>query len=89
MFIIHTSSTADVYLLLSQIVFYRMLDSIEVYDPEANKWQELPDALHAPTMGLGVCAHKGQLWVIGGMVQNAGKTDLVKDVRCYDPVAKE
>ncbi|KAF8791918.1 Beta-scruin like protein [Argiope bruennichi] len=65
-----------------------MLDSIEVYDPESNKWQELPDSLNAPTMGLEVCAHNGQLWVIGGMVQNGGKTDLVKDVRCYDPVAK-
>ncbi|CAL1279093.1 unnamed protein product [Larinioides sclopetarius] len=66
-----------------------MLDSIEVYNPESNKWQELPDPLDAPTMGLGVCAHQGQLWVIGGMVQNEGKTELVKKVRCYDPVAKE
>ncbi|GIY30087.1 hypothetical protein CEXT_443621 [Caerostris extrusa] len=31
-------------------------------------------------MGVSVCTHGGQLWVIGGMVQSkGGKIDLVKD----------
>ncbi|GIY30083.1 hypothetical protein CEXT_443581 [Caerostris extrusa] len=37
-------------------------------------------------MGVGVCTHGGQLWVIGGMVQNKGrKIDLIKDGKRYDP----
>ncbi|GIX96054.1 beta-scruin [Caerostris darwini] len=63
-----------------------MLDSVEVYDPEKNAWYELNSHLDSPSMGVGVCTHGGQLWVIGGMVQSkAGKIDLVKDVKRYDP----
>ncbi|GIY21818.1 uncharacterized protein CEXT_371031 [Caerostris extrusa] len=63
-----------------------MLDSVEVYDPEKNTWYELNSHLDSPSMGVGVCTHGGQLWVIGGMAQSkGGKIDLVKDVKRYDP----
>ncbi|GFY69437.1 beta-scruin [Trichonephila inaurata madagascariensis] len=36
-------------------------------------------------MGAGVCSHRGQVWVIGGMSESRGKINLIHEVRCYDP----
>ncbi|XP_035223375.1 beta-scruin-like [Stegodyphus dumicola] len=67
-----------------------MLDSVEVYDPESNSWEELSEGLNTPTMGVGASSYKGKLWVCGGMVQDMnGKICVVKEVQCYDPKIKE
>ncbi|XP_076314842.1 beta-scruin-like [Tachypleus tridentatus] len=63
----------------------KVLSSVETFDPKTNNWVELDPPLCCPRMTMGVVAHKGLLFVAGGMIQLSSKLYQTADVEVYNP----
>jgi hypothetical protein len=57
-----------------------VIQSVEIYDPATDKWQQGPD-FSQPRFDLSAVGVEGKVYVLGGMSGKGARTDVWK----YDP----
>eukprot|EP00058_Branchiostoma_floridae_P008102 XP_002593590.1 hypothetical protein BRAFLDRAFT_125156 [Branchiostoma floridae] len=60
-----------------------ILNSVERFDPLTNRWEDVPPLVKA-VFGCSVAAHRGKLYVIGGVANN-GSNMQSHLIQCYSP----
>ncbi|XP_024944577.1 uncharacterized protein LOC107271498 isoform X2 [Cephus cinctus] len=59
------------------------LKTVEVFDPNESKWQEV-QPMQTARVGLASAKYQDLIWVAGGMTRSK-KEPLLREVECYDP----
>ncbi|KAL1427452.1 hypothetical protein MTO96_017407 [Rhipicephalus appendiculatus] len=77
-----------VYAVGGQSVTDGFMDSVEVYDPDLDRWSEVTP-LCCARMAANAVEFRGQMYVVGGLMMVAGqkrKACIVPDTMCFNPM---
>ncbi|KAL1485727.1 hypothetical protein MTO96_010026 [Rhipicephalus appendiculatus] len=73
---------------VSQRIPQPFMDSVEVYDPDLDRWSEVTP-LCCARMAANAVEFRGQMYVVGGLMMVAGqkrKVCIVPDTMCFNPM---
>ncbi|KAH8041448.1 hypothetical protein HPB51_015810 [Rhipicephalus microplus] len=77
-----------VYAVGGQSINDGFMDSVEVYDPDLDRWSEVTP-LCCARMAANAVEFRGQMYVVGGLMMVAGqkrKVCIVPDTMCFNPM---